>query len=178
MYLLFLGLQDVDLNLPYLVVCYLRCQSVHNTITQLFRKHMGIGLRIFLVTDDDSIERLAVTRYERLLKGDPRESLPQYANKRVRYASVALDLVNRKPVEVLYLHYGILRFDGKGRIDIDEQEKEWRLGAELMPSLLPEYQASRLIDARHKFARKRYDDHYRWTPSKEVVAALVREIFG
>ncbi|MBW1692297.1 MAG: hypothetical protein JRI71_14490 [Deltaproteobacteria bacterium] len=139
---------------------------------------MGIGLRIFLVNDDDSIQRLAVARYERLLKGDPRESLPQYANKRVRYASVALDLVNRKPVEVLYLHYGILWFDGKGRIDIEEQEKEWRLGVELMPSLLPENQARRLIDARHRFARKRYDDQYRWTPSKEVVAAVVRDIFG
>ena len=139
---------------------------------------MGIGLRIFLVNDDDSIERLAVARYERLLRGDPRESLPQYANKRVRYASVALDLVHRKPVDVLYLHYGILWFDKEGRIDTDEQEKEWRLGVELIPSLLPENQASRLIDARHKFARKRYDDHYRWTPSKEVVAALVREIFG
>jgi len=138
---------------------------------------MGIGLRIFLVHDDDSIERLPVARYERLLRGDPKESFPQYANKWVRYASVALDLVNRKPVEVLYLHYGILWFDTEGRIDIDEQEKEWRLGVELIPSLLPENQASRLIDARHKFARKRYDDQYRWTPSKEVVAAIAKDIF-
>jgi hypothetical protein len=139
---------------------------------------MGTGLRIFLVNDDDSIQRLAGARYERLLKGDPRESLPEYANKRVRYASVALDLVNRVPVEVIYLHYGILCFDGKGRIDAVEQEKEWRLGVELMPSLLPENQANHLIDARHRFARKRYNDQYRWTPSQDVVAAIVREIFG
>jgi hypothetical protein len=139
---------------------------------------MGTGLRIFLVNDDDSIERLAVARYERLLKGDPRESLPRYKNRQLRYASVALNVENRKPVEVIYLHYGTLWFDKEGRIDIDEQDKEWRLGAEHIPSLLSENQAPHLIDARHKLARKRYDDQYRWTPSQEVVAAILREIFG
>ena len=139
---------------------------------------MGTSLRIFIVNDDDSLQRLAVARYERLLKGDPKESLPEYANKRVRYASVALDLVNRVPVEVIYLHYGILCFDGKGRIDEVAQEKEWRLGVELMAPLLPENHPRHLIDARQRFAKKRYDDQYRWTPSKEVVAAIVREIFG
>lgn len=147
------------------------------TINHLFRKHIGIGLRIFLVNDDNSIQRLAVARYERLLRGDPRESLPQYANSRIRYASVALNLVNRVPVEVIYLHYGILCFDAEGRIDEVAQEKEWRLGVELMAPLLPEDHASHLIDARHRFARKRYDDQYRWTPSQEIVTAIVREIF-
>jgi len=28
---------------------------------------MGVGLRIFIVNDDDSLERLALTRYERLI---------------------------------------------------------------------------------------------------------------
>jgi hypothetical protein len=138
---------------------------------------MGIGLRIFLVNDDDSIQRLSVAKYERLLRGDPRESIPQYAGRRVRYALVAIDLVNRKPVDVIYLHYGILCFDVEGRIDEVAQEKEWRLGVELMAPLLPENHPRQLIDARHRFARKRYDDQYRWTPSKEIVAAIVREIF-
>lgn len=55
---------------------------------------MGIGLRIFLVNDDDSLERLAVARYERLLRRDPEECLPQYAGKRVRYALVAYEVEN------------------------------------------------------------------------------------
>jgi hypothetical protein len=147
-------------------------------MNHIFWENMGTGLRVFLVNDDDSIQRLAVARYERLFRGHPKESLPQLANRRVRYALVALNLVNRKPVEVIYLHYGILCIDAKGRIDAVEQEKEWRLGVELMAPLLPENYPSHLIDARHWFARKRYDDQYRWTPSQEIVAALVREIFG
>ena len=44
---------------------------------------MGIGLRIFLVNDDNSIQRLAVARYDRLLRRDPEERLPRYAGKRL-----------------------------------------------------------------------------------------------
>ena len=47
---------------------------------------MGIGIRVFLVDDDDSIKRLPLTRYERLARRDPKERLPQHAGKRVRFA--------------------------------------------------------------------------------------------
>jgi len=39
-----------------------------------------------------------------------------------------------------------------------------------------ENQAS--VDARHKFARKRYAREYRWEPSLEVEAAIRKAIFG
>jgi hypothetical protein len=48
---------------------------------------MGISLRIFLVNDDDSIKRLPLTRYERLMRGDPKERLPECAGKRVAKAA-------------------------------------------------------------------------------------------
>lgn len=139
---------------------------------------MGIGRRIFLVNDNDSIQRLAVTKYEGLLRRDPKEALPQYANTRIRYASVALNLVNRRPVDVIYLHYGILCFDTQGLLDIVEQQKERRLGLEITAPLISKDYPFHLIDARHRFAKKRYTDHYTWMPSPEVVAAIVKEIFG
>ena len=52
---------------------------------------MGIGSRIFLFTDDNSLERFSLRRYERLLRHDPTERLPQYAGKRLRHALVVLD---------------------------------------------------------------------------------------
>lgn len=45
---------------------------------------MGISLRIFIVDDKDTVQRLAWTRYERLLGHNSKECLPKYANKRVR----------------------------------------------------------------------------------------------
>lgn len=87
---------------------------------------MGVGLRIFLVNDDDSIQRLPLARYERLIRRDPKESLPQHAGKRVRYVEVALALAQRKPVGILRLQYFVLSFDSNGRIDAVEKGKERR----------------------------------------------------
>jgi len=67
---------------------------------------MGTGIRIFFVHDDGSLKRFPVARFGRLFQGHPEECLPEYAEKRVRYALVTLDLENRKPVEILGIGYG------------------------------------------------------------------------
>ena len=35
-----------------------------------------------------------------------------------------------------------------------------------------------VVDARHKFARKRYAREYRWEPSPEIEASILKAIFG
>ncbi len=67
---------------------------------------MGLGSRIFIVNDDQSIEKLSLARFERLFRQDPDERLSKYAGKRVKYAHVILELKNRKPVEVVWNIHG------------------------------------------------------------------------
>jgi hypothetical protein len=38
--------------------------------------------------------------------------------------------------------------------------------------------AETVINARHKFARKRFDREYRWSPTEELGAAIYTAIFG
>ena len=139
---------------------------------------MGVSLRIFLVNDDDSIQRLALARYDRLLERDPKERFPQYAGKRVRYALVVVDLVNREPVEILRIQYSYLSFDSEGRIDPAEGKKEARLAFEILPPEPVVRDFQQVVVARHYFAKNRYKDEYRWTPTAEIEAAIVRAIFG
>jgi len=139
---------------------------------------MGISLRIFLVDDDNSIKRLPLTRYERLMRGDPKERLPEYAGKRVRYAEVAVELADRKPISILRMLYFIMSFDSEGRIDASEQQKETRLAMELVPPIGSEGQSGQVIDAQHHFAKKRYDNEYRWVPRPEIEQAIAYAIFG
>ena len=139
---------------------------------------MGIGLRIFLINDDDSLQRLAVAKYDRLLRRDLEERLPQYAGKRVRYALVAYEVENRKPVEILRIEYNYLSLDSEGRMDAAEQERQYRLAVDLLPPVLLARQPPQVVDAQHRFARKRYNHKYRWTPSPELEAAIVHAIFG
>ena len=139
---------------------------------------MGISLRIFLVNDDDSIKRIPLARFERLIRRDPDERLPQYSGERVRYAEVVVEFDQRKPVRILRTQYFIMSFDSEGRIDVAEQEKESMLAMDALPPYNIDQQPSQIIDARHRFAKKRFDNKYRWSPTPEIEASIVEAIFG
>ncbi len=137
---------------------------------------MGVTVWIFFVNDDDSIQRFPLARLERLIERDPEECLPQYAGKRLRYAEVALELEQKKPVSILRLLYLILPLDSEGRVDAAEQEKERRLGVEMIPPIL-DRASKQVVEARHLFAKKRFDNEYRWTPTPEIEAAIINAVF-
>ncbi len=137
---------------------------------------MGVGLRIFIVNDDNSLERLALKTYERLMKCDPDISFPQYAGKRVRYAEVAIELKNRKPVEVLRMEYFIMHFDAKGRIDGTVRDDVMRLGVNLTPPIYFKNDPV-VIYAQHHFAKKRFDHQFRWKPTPEIEMTILKAIF-
>jgi hypothetical protein len=143
---------------------------------------MGIGFRVFLINEDDSLQRLPVKRYERLLDGEPGERLLQYAGKRVRCAMVSLEVRERKPQSIIRIDYLFLSFDAEGRIDRSEQEKEMRLAAEfispIIPAIFEEQCSGKIIDARSHFAEKRYKQEFRWLPSPEIEEAIMIAVLG
>ena len=139
---------------------------------------MGIAIWIFFVNDDDSIQRFPLARFERLIERNPKERLPQYAGKRVRHVEVALELEQRKPVGILRILYLILPFDSEGRVDAAEQEKERRLGVEMMSPILMDPDSKQVVEARHRFAKRRFDNEYRWEPTQEIEFAIMEAIFG
>jgi hypothetical protein len=138
---------------------------------------MGIGLRVFLVDEDDSLRRLPLTRYERLLNNAPGECLPEYSGKVVRYVLAAVEFENRRPVEVILVQYSFLHFDREGRLDKAQRDREAKLALEALPPLLEEPSDRNVIDARHRFAKKRHEERYRWKPSAELRAAIGEAIF-
>jgi len=139
---------------------------------------MGTGLRVFLINDDDSLQRFPLARLERLFQGHPEERLLQYAGKRVRYALVIVDLVNRKPIEILRIQYAILTFDPEGKIDTAELEKEMRLGVDMVPIGTIAPLSRKVVDAEHHFLQKRYENRYLWKPTPEIEETIVKVVFG
>ena len=111
-------------------------------------------------------------------RGEPQERLPEYANKQIRYALVVLETENRKPVAIHMIQYAYLLFDAEGRLDATNLEQAARLALDLVPPLASEIRNGQVIDARHQFAKKRYDDQYKWTPTPELEAAIVKAVLG
>ena len=60
---------------------------------------MGFGFRIYFIDEDDKITRIPLTRFERIRDRDPKESISEYKNSRIRYAEIILELKNRKPIK-------------------------------------------------------------------------------
>ena len=139
---------------------------------------MGIGIRIFVVNDDDSIKRLELERYDRLLQRDPKERFPQYAGKRVRYALVIVNLVDRKPAEILRIQYSYLSFDSEGRIDPAEGEREARLLLEILPPEPIIRYPWDVIEPKRSLPKKCHDDEHKWMATPDIEAAIVKAIFG
>jgi hypothetical protein len=137
---------------------------------------MGVGLRIFIVNDDNSLKRLPLNKCERLMKCDPDLSFPQYANKRVRYAEVVIELENRRPVELLRMEFYIMHFDSKGQIDGTIEDDLKSIGVNLVPPIYFEKDPV-VINAQHHFAKKRFDHQFRWKPDPEIKTAILKAIF-
>jgi hypothetical protein len=139
---------------------------------------MGLGTRIFIVNEDDTLKRMPMKRYHRLFRRDPKEQFLEYAGNRIRYVLVVLELENRKPVEILRVQYSYLAFDQKGSLREDERERAARLSMEMIKTSPPEEESNQVIDARYKFAKKRFSREFRWEPSPEIETAIFKAIFG
>jgi len=70
------------------------------------------------------------------------------------YASIVVDLVNRKPIEIVKDQFAFLDFVDEGQLKVSEHEKKESLAFDMLPPLLSDQTNDRIIDARHKFAKK------------------------
>jgi hypothetical protein len=138
---------------------------------------MAAGCRVFLIDDNDSLQRISMVRLTRLLHFDRRESLQQYTGKRVRCAMVFLEVVGREVLSIKNVDYFLLPFHDKGRIDKKEWEKAMRLGVDLLPPLSDEQYPKQVINASHRFAKRRYEHEFKWKPSRKMEDAIVAAVF-
>jgi hypothetical protein len=89
-----------------------------------------------------------------------------------------LEMADRRPVEIIRIRYSFLHFDSKGSIDAADQEREARLGLEMLPPVPKESDSPHVVDSRYRFTKKRYHDGYKWTPTPEIEATIAEAIFG
>lgn len=64
---------------------------------------MGLGYRVFIVNDYDSLQRISLAKYERLYREDSQERLLEYAGQKVRCALVILLVEERKPQSIAWI---------------------------------------------------------------------------
>lgn len=139
----------------------------------------GTGLRAFLIDNNDSLHKISIAKLERLHRYDDKERMMEFAGKRVRYAMVFLETLNRKPAKIITTQYSILTFNDQGQLDKKEIEAETRLAIDLMDEdFFPEEKTPGVINARKHFLKRQICHKYKWEPTPEIEEEIARRIFG
>jgi hypothetical protein len=88
---------------------------------------MGISIRHILVDQNDAVIRLSNRLFQRLWDNSKGDIVPEFAGCRVRWAEAVVELLDRKPVDVLRVVFSYLYFDDQGHLDRDKVMKNGAL---------------------------------------------------
>jgi len=136
---------------------------------------MGLGRRMFLVSDDDALQHVAIARYDTLRHGD--ERIRELAGRKVRDVLVLFECTNRRPTKVVYVECGYLQFDKKGRVGRAVEWDKLCAAVELVGAATEEPYTTGVINARHRFLRRQFDHKYHWEPSAAILEQIGKSLF-
>ena len=137
---------------------------------------MSVSLKAFIIDDDDTVHRITYAMYKHLVAQEPEACLCQYADCRVRYALIAVDMKDRKPKDILHTEEGFFTFDSSGRLDLSSKKEEIKL---VFDNLKPHENnkfPKQIVDAKHLFAKKKYEDKFTWKHTPQILKAGSIEI--
>jgi hypothetical protein len=140
---------------------------------------MGFGIRAYLVTDADKIQRVPYSRITKVL--DSKERMPEFASRRLRYAIVYLQTVDRRPVGIRHMDRGWLTLNSHGRRNPKDALTEMRDAADAMSSLggyTPQHTGPTVLNAADRFAAKRYQNKNSWKASEAILSAIGQDLFS
>ena len=139
---------------------------------------MGLAMRLFLVHDDDSLERLALSRFERLYgRRDPKARLPEHAGKRLRYALFLLR-TDTDGADIVRADYGFMQLDARGRHASGSHHEEIRDAFALLDRAPLSGAAEPNVLGVKEFRQRRFKVTHTWTPGDALARALRAALAG
>lgn len=129
--------------------------------------------RHFIFEDTGELKNISGSKIGRIR--DLEETIPEYANRAVKFATVLFDTKNRRLVSAWRIDYWIWHFDADGRLDEEKHSDALRL---VLNARGANYRRrdENVIDASREFYQKTYKSKYTWQPSPEEKAALSARI--
>ena len=129
-----------------------------------------MGIRILVFHEDGEIRRIPTKNWDKLWNGQ--SSMPEFAGRRVRFATVCLELQNRKPHRILRVYYSRIGFDSAGHLDKNELTEHMQIaGAMFEPAFLAKPKDI-LDELRPSLAKLKNETKYQWKPTAEEAEKL------
>ena len=127
---------------------------------------MALSSRIFIVGTDDTLYRLAGTKFSGMLYDPSSYPLPRFAGQRLRMASATVEIQDRLPYRVVRVNYELLQFDDQGQLDIEtfNHQNAALVDVMLENTLTSSRSNTAIIDASSRFIAQ----GGRWNPSTSL----------
>src|ERR1700674_5457028 len=141
-----------------------------------------MGVRAFIVEDDDSVRTLPIGLFNRLWRRERDASIPELAGGRVRCVLVFTSVEQRQTTGVRSFEYHFLNFDQTGRLDEATQAEEMRAAVQMVDfhlgSITQSSNPTSVRHAAHAFARRAYDHRYKWKPTQAILQRIGEMLFS
>lgn len=140
---------------------------------------MGMGVRAFVFEDHGTIRKVSSKVISDMLMGKSHVAFPEYAGKRIRFAVIFVDMVDRKPKRITRTEFLRVGFDSKGKVDDREATDKMRLAGTVLSGAFssPSEPADILMSLQPDLAKLKYKDTYRWNPSPFEMNKLKELVF-
>jgi hypothetical protein len=127
---------------------------------------MGLSFRMFLLDQDDALYHLPNKKFAQMLRDPTSCRLPRFAGARVRMTDVAVELLDRQPIRVVWITFAYLTFDAKGYFDASSFIRHQWARAELglAPPIAESKGAGTVVDASCRFVAQ----GGLWAPSRAL----------
>ena len=137
---------------------------------------MGISCRMFLLDQDDGLYRLPSAKFNQMFREPTSCRLTRFAGARVRMTDVAVELLDRQPIRVIWNTFGFLAFDDEGYFDSGTFDHHQRARAELAlaPLAAESKGAAIVVDATTHFVAQ----GGRWKPTRTLQRVIGEATLG
>jgi hypothetical protein len=137
---------------------------------------MGWSSRLFLVSADDVLHRLASTVFSRMLGPESHCRLPDFAGQRVRLANVVVELADGVPLGVRHLGFAMLEFDVDGVLNVRRlyEQQAAHVNLPLASALGPPAVDASIVDAASRFLARGGN----WKPDLQLLRRVEAAALG
>ena len=135
---------------------------------------MALSPRIFVIDQEDRIYRLAMAKFEKMLRNPGKQCFPQFAGKRLRAAQALIESSGGEPRKVIRTSFHMFAFDPNGFFDAAAylRQESSRAEAALMPALTAAAANTAfetpVVEAEARFVARGGS----WEPSRALLRAI------
>lgn len=137
---------------------------------------MGLSSRLFLLPADDTLHALASTAFMRMLRREDVGRAPDFAGRRVRQASIVVEVVNRTPSRMVHWTFSILDIDADGLLDVERLNAQQfaRVGDLFEPTRSAQATRGAIVNATRHFVARGGT----WEPDERLLERIEAAALG